>query len=257
MNASRPALDVDVRGTIGDVAISAAFRTALEPTVVVGPNGAGKTTLLMMILGAVKPRDGHVRLGDERLYDAAAGVDVPIEGRRIGFVPQRYGLFPHLDVRGNVAFGLAGATRAERLRAATAALEELGIAALATRRTARLSGGEAQRVALARALVHRPDALLLDEPLAALDAAIRQDTRRFLADRLRALGVPTVIVTHDRADAEAFGGEIVVMERGAVVQRGRLPELGARPATAFVARFTGVRNGDGDGGGSRSGPSGA
>lgn len=250
-----PALDVDVRGTVGDLTVSAAFHTAIEPTIIVGPNGAGKTTLLMMILGALKPRAGQVRLGDERLFDAARGVDVPVEARRIGFVPQRYGLFPHLDVRANVAFGIPGSTRAGRLRAASQALEELGLVSLATRRTSHLSGGEAQGVALARALAHRPDVLLLDEPLAALDAASRQDTRRSLADRLRALGVPTVIVTHDRADAAVFGGEILVMERGAVVQRGRLSELGARPGSPFVRRFTDARDDDSpvdDGG---SGPS--
>ena len=236
---SRPALDIEVRGAVGTLVIDVALRaTAGEPpTVIVGPNGAGKTTVLRMILGGVRPRAGHVRLGGAPLFDRGAGLDLPVEERRIGFLPQRYALFPHLDVRANVAYGAPGHTRAERQRQAMAALEELGVAALAARAVADLSGGEAQRVALARALAHRPRALLLDEPLAALDAAVRQDTRAFLTERLRTLGVPTVIVTHDRDDAAAFGGEITVLEAGQVTPRGRLEDLAARPATPFVGRF--------------------
>jgi len=231
-------LEVDLRGRVGDLAIDVALRaTADRPTVIVGPNGAGKTTLLLMILGAHRPTAGHVRRGGESLYDAKAGVDVPIEHRRVGFLPQRYALFPHLDVRANVAYGIRAATRAERSRLAEQALENLGIAALARRRGPDLSGGEAQRVALARALANQPAALLLDEPLGALDAAVRADTRAFVAERVRALGVPTIIVTHARADADAFGGEIIVIEEGRVSQRGRLEDLTASPASAFVRRF--------------------
>jgi molybdate transport system ATP-binding protein len=230
-------LDVDLHGAIGELTIEAAFRTSDRPTVIVGPNGAGKTTLLMLILGTLKPRAGHVTLGDRRLFDRAARIDVPIERRRIGFLPQRYGLFPHLDVAGNVVYGVEGGTRGDRRRRAATLIDELGIGALATRRPTELSGGEAQRVALARALAHRPNALLLDEPLAALDATVRHDTRRLLSEQLRILGVPTIVVTHDRADAEAFGGELLVLERGAIVQRGTLDELAARPATAFVRQF--------------------
>ena len=116
-------------------------------------------------------------------------------------------------------------------------LNALDAEALATRRPAELSGGETQRVALARALASRPRALLLDEPLAALDVSLRRDMRRFLAERLRAWSLPTVVVTHDRADAEALDGNIVVLEGGAVVQRGQLAALAAQPATPFVARL--------------------
>ncbi|HEY8926225.1 MAG TPA: ATP-binding cassette domain-containing protein [Polyangia bacterium] len=233
------ALEVELQGSAGGLEIDVALRaTAARPTVIAGPNGAGKTTLLLMILGAHRPRAGYVRRAGESLYDAKAGVDLPIERRRIGFLPQRYALFPHLDVRANVAYGIRASTRAERTRLADEALENLGIAALARRRCPDLSGGEAQRVALARALANRPATLLLDEPLAALDVAVRADTRTFVAERVRALGVPTIIVTHARADAAAFGGEIIVVEEGRVSQRGRLEDLAASPASAFVRRFT-------------------
>ena len=232
------AMEVDLQGSVGSLDIDVAFRaTPQRPTVIVGPNGAGKTTVLLMILGAHRPRTGTVRRAGESLYDAKAGVDVPIEHRRVGFLPQRYALFPHLDVRANVAYGIRAATRVERARLAGEALENLGIGALASRRSTDLSGGEAQRVALARALANRPRTLLLDEPLAALDAAVRADTRAFVAERVRALGVPTIIVTHARADAAAFEGEIIVIESGRVSRRGRLDELVASPASAFVRRF--------------------
>ena len=199
----------------------------------VGPNGAGKTQTLMMILGATRPSRGRVTLDGRPLFDDERGVDLPVEQRRIGFLPQRYALFPHLDVLSNVGYGIAAPSRDERRRLAREMLRELDAEALATRRPAELSGGETQRVALARALASRPRALLLDEPLAALDVSLRRDMRRFLAERLRAWSLPTVVVTHDRADAEALDGEVVVLEAGAVVQRGRLAELAARPGHPF------------------------
>jgi len=208
----------------------------------VGPNGAGKTSVLMLILGALAPDRGRVSLDGAALYDRDARIDVPLERRRIGFVPQRYALFPHLDVLGNVAYGVPAPARAERDRRAREALAELDVAALAARRPAQLSGGEMQRVALARALAGRPRALLMDEPLAALDVSVRRDVRRFLADRLRALAMPTVLVTHDVADAEALDGDLVVIEGGAVVQRGRLADLAARPQTDFVRQFVAGRS---------------
>jgi len=232
------ALEVDLAGAAGPLTIDLAFRAAERPLVLVGPNGAGKTRALLMILGAARPARGRVTLAGEPLYDAERGVDVPVERRRIGFLPQRYALFPHLDVLANVAFGARGASRRDRLQAAQEALRALDAEALAPRRPEALSAGEAQRVALARALAARPRALLLDEPLAALDVSIRRDTRRILAERLRAWTLPTVVVTHDRADVEALDGDVLVMEAGTIVQRGRLPDLTAHPATDFVRELT-------------------
>src|SRR5450432_2818464 len=230
-------LDVTVAGTVGALVHDVAFNAGLAPLVIVGPNGAGKTSALMMILGGSRPRRGHITLDGQPLFDDAKNVDVPLERRRIGFLPQRYALFPHLDVVGNVAYGIVAPSQDERRQRALQALRDLDATALAARRPSQLSGGEAQRVALARALAARPRALLLDEPLAALDVSLRRDVRRFLAERLRAWRMPTVVVTHDVSDAEALGGDVVVLERGAVVQRGHLAELAANPRTEFVRQL--------------------
>jgi molybdate transport system ATP-binding protein len=243
------ALEVDVAGAVGALEIDVAFRAAGAPLVIAGPNGSGKTSLLMMVLGAAAPRRGHVTLGGEALFDQARGVDVPVQRRRIGFLPQRYALFPHLDALRNVAYGIEAPSRAERAARALEALRELDAASLAARRPSELSGGEAQRVALARTLARRPDALLLDEPLAALDVSLRRDVRRFLAERLRAWRLPTVVVTHDPADVEALGGPVLVMERGAVVQTGTLAQIAGQPRTEFVRELVAGR---GAAGGSRT-----
>jgi molybdate transport system ATP-binding protein len=230
-------LEVALQGTAGALPIDVAFRAEAAPLVLVGPNGAGKTQTLMMILGDTRPSRGRITLDGMPLFDAERGLDLPVEQRRIGYLPQRYALFPHLDVLSNVAYGIAASSRAERQRLGREMLRELDAEALAPRRPAELSGGETQRVALARALASRPRALLLDEPLAALDVFLRRDMRRFLAERLRTWSLPTVVVTHDRADAEALGGDVVVLEGGAIVQRGPLAALAAHPATPFVRRL--------------------
>lgn len=221
-------LDVDIAGSEGPVAL-------------VGPNGSGKTTLLRIVAGAHRPDDGVIEVGGIPFFESADGIDVPSERRRIGYVPQGYGLFPHLSAVDNVAFGLSTGprkcSRTDRRDAALGALAELGCAHLADRLPRRLSGGEQQRIALARALVIEPSLLLLDEPLAALDATARRAVRRFLAQRLNQLGRPSIVVTHDVRDVVALDAEVCVLERGEVVQRGDLASLRAAPASEFVAEF--------------------
>ena len=212
---------LDVRLVVGD-----------EAVLLAGPNGAGKSSLLRALLGIVRPREGRIALDGRTLFDGRT--DLPPEQRGLGYVPQDYALFPHLDVRGNVGFGLPRAQRPGRTREV---LEQLEIAHLAERRVATLSGGERQRVALARALAPRPRALLLDEPFAALDAQARRQLRQSLSRWLSELKLPALVVSHDPADAP-LGQRIVVLERGRIVQEGALADLRAAPATPFVAELS-------------------
>ena len=224
------ALDLDVRLGGGGRAVA-----------LVGPNGSGKTTLLRTIAGAHRPVRGTIAVGDRVLFDSARGIDLPPEKRRVGYVPQGYGLFPHLRVLDNVRFGLAGSSRRDNgaRASALAVLEQLEADHLAARWPDTLSGGERQRVALARALVTEPHILLLDEPLAALDAAARRAMRRRLAHRLAESGVPALVVTHDVHDIVALDAEVLVIEEGRIVQRGSAASLATHPATEFVAEVFG------------------
>jgi molybdate transport system ATP-binding protein len=227
-------LKVDVEAKLGTLELRVTLPAAAGTTVLVGPNGAGKSTLLKAILGVVRPRSGEIALDGRRLFSAAAGVNVPTEDRRLGYVPQRYALFSHMTVADNVGFGIRGVSKPRRLDRIMELLEELDIAHLADRKTPSLSGGEAQRVALARALAIRPRALLLDEPMAALDAGARRKVRRFLAERLATIEIPTLVVTHDVADVDVFGGRVAVIDAGRIVQLGVREELEREPATEFV-----------------------
>lgn len=202
-----------------------------ETVALVGPSGAGKTTVLRAIAGAVRPRSGHVTLGDRALFDASRGIDLPPEDRGVGYVFQEYALFPHMTVRQNVAF--AGADRVDDL------LERFGIAHLAGARPRALSGGERQRVGLARAIASDPGVLLFDEPLSALDAHTRDRVRSELAGLLRELRLPALLVTHDVEDATALADRVGVISAGRVLQMGTPAELLAAPADAFVASFVG------------------
>jgi molybdate transport system ATP-binding protein len=233
-------LEVSVRKRLDGFELDLAL-DADGAVAIAGPNGAGKSTALLAMLGVVRPDAGQVRLGGQALFDAGAGVDLPTEDRGIAYVPQDYALFPHLTACGNVEFALTAVRAAHRRERARALLDRLGVLACADRRPAALSGGERQRVALARALAREPRALLFDEPFAALDAGARGEVRRFLRERLAELRLPAVLVTHDRADVEAMGVPVVVLEKGLVVQRGTLAELEAWPATEYVARFCGRR----------------
>ncbi|MCA9624606.1 MAG: ABC transporter ATP-binding protein [Myxococcales bacterium] len=225
------ALDVRIDGPCGPIAV-------------IGPNGSGKTTLLRILAGAERPERGEIAIGDEVVFSSERAIDQACEERRVGYVPQGLGLFPHLRVIDNVAFGLSTGKKrqslAKRHAEARALLDELGVGHLADREPHRLSGGEQQRVALARALVIAPRLLLLDEPLAALDATARRGVRRFLADRLQALGRPSLLVTHDVRDVMALDAEVCVLERGRVVQRGDLEALRRDPASDFVAEFVAI-----------------
>ncbi|MDT7789425.1 MAG: molybdate transport system ATP-binding protein [Pseudonocardiales bacterium] len=209
---------------------------------VLGPNGAGKTTLLRALSGLTAVAEGNIRLGTTVLDDAATGTFVPPERRPVGLVFQNYRLFPHLVVRDNVAFSSRsrGASRRDARRHADHYLQQLDLTALATRKPAQLSGGQAQRVALARALAAEPGLLLLDEPLAALDVRTRLDVRTELRRHLATFPGPILLVTHDPLEAMVMTDRLLVIEDGRVVQQGTPAEVAQRPATQYVARLVGL-----------------
>ena len=218
---------------------------ALRPGEVVallGPNGAGKTTLLRALAG-LQPLDaGRIVLDGVTLDDVAAGVHVPAERRPVGVVFQDYLLFPHLSVLENVAFGLRsrGVARADARRRAGEWLERVGLGARSGARPRELSGGQAQRVALARALAVNPRLLLLDEPLAALDASTRLETRRELRRHLDAYDGVRLLITHDPLEAIAVAERLAVLEGGRIVQAGTPAEISSRPRSRYVADLVGV-----------------
>jgi len=213
-----------------------------EVVALLGPNGAGKTTALRALAGLIPIDDGRIMLDGRRLDEPAGGAFTPPEHRRIGVVFQDYLLFPHLSALENVAFGprCRGVPRHTARAGAQAWLDRVGLAEHARKRPRQLSGGQAQRVALARALATDPYLLLLDEPLAALDARTRLDTRVDLRRHLAAHPGATVLVTHDPLDALMLADRLVIIEDGRVVQTGDAAAITTQPRTDYVARLVGL-----------------
>lgn len=231
-----------LRASRGDFRLDVSFdATDGETLAVLGPNGAGKSTILRCLLGLVPLDMGRITIDEQVLDDPANDIYVEPENRRIGAVFQDYLLFRHLSVVDNVAFGprALGTKKDEARLVARALLERFEIDHLAERRPSQLSGGEAQRVALARALAVEPKALLLDEPLAALDVTTRRSVRDELASFLSTFDGPRVIVTHDPADARRLAQRVLIVEHGVVVQHGPIVDVIRNPATPYVAALFG------------------
>jgi putative spermidine/putrescine transport system ATP-binding protein len=210
-----------------------------ETLVLLGPSGCGKTTMLRIIAGLELPD-----AGGKVLFDGKDMTPVPIERRNVGMVFQSYALFPNMTVADNIGYGLKirGIPRKERVARVAELIALTNIIGLENRRIDQLSGGQRQRVALARAVAIRPGILLLDEPLTALDAALRDRLRAELNRLLRALGITTIYVTHDQAEAMELGDRIVVMQKGAIAQIGTPREIYFTPKNRFVAEFVGAAN---------------
>lgn len=209
-------------------------------TILFGASGAGKTTILRCLAGWDAPDAGRIEFGGEVWCDVSLRKFLQPQHRRVGFVPQDYLLFPHLTVAANVAFGLPKSRGAERQATLDKTLHWLGLANLTARLPHELSGGQQQRVALARAVACAPRLLLLDEPLAALDAPSRQRLRGELRRWLQELRLPTVVVTHDRTEALALGDRIVVLDQGRIQQVGPVGAAFNRPANLAVANILGT-----------------
>jgi molybdate transport system ATP-binding protein len=207
--------------------------------VLFGPSGSGKTTILRCLAGLDRPQEGFIRFNEEIWFDAAGKIDRPPQERRLAYVSQDYGLFPHLTVEQNIQFGMTGVSVNGRERVETI-LRAVHLDGMGRRLPARLSGGERQRVALARALARDPRLILLDEPLAALDLPLRDPMRRELRQFLRSVDVPSVVVTHDRVDALTLGDQMAVLSAGRIRQVGAVHEVFSRPIDVEVAGSVGV-----------------
>jgi molybdate transport system ATP-binding protein len=236
-------LDADVRLRLNGFSLDVQLEAgAGELVALLGPNGAGKTTLLRALAGLLPLESGRVSLHGQLLEDPGRGLRVPAERRPIGVVFQDYLLFPHLDALENVAFGLQARGRRRPLARSAARewLARVGLIEKARSLPRELSGGQAQRVALARALATDPALLLLDEPLAALDASVRAEVRRDLRRHLGSFAGVRLLITHDPLEAAALADRLVVLEAGRVVQSGSVREVTERPRSRYVADLVGV-----------------
>ena len=215
-----------------------------EIVALLGPSGSGKTTLLRSIAGLELPNQGKIRIGEQTVYDGAAGIEVPVEQRALGFVFQSYALWPHRTVYENVAYGLKLRKTPEqeiktRVREV---LGNLGLGDLEARHPHQLSGGQQQRVALARSLVYKPQVILLDEPLSNLDAKLREEARIWLRQLIIDLNLSAVCVTHDQAEAMAMADQVVLLQNGIIEQAGTPQQMYGAPESLFVAEFMGNNN---------------
>jgi molybdate transport system ATP-binding protein len=213
-----------------------------ELLALVGPSGSGKSTLLRMIAGLSRPQRGRIECAGACWFDHESGMDLSTQQRRVGYVPQHYGLFPHMTALANVLAGLGHLPAGERLAQARRWLARVDLHGLEQRRPAELSGGQQQRVSLARALARDPSILLLDEPFSAVDRLTRESLYLQLAELRQQLAIPVLLVTHDLAEATLLADRMSLLVAGKTLQSGTPRELVERPATETVARQVGIRN---------------
>ncbi len=245
-HTARPAanspLSIDVVKRLNGFQLKACFSVPPGFTMLLGPSGGGKTTLLNCIAGLLRPDAGHIAIGSRVLFDSAGAINVRVAQRRLGYVFQGLALFPHMTVARNVSYGIAGLPVAERQERTATLLESFHIAHLAGRKATEISGGERQRAALARSLVTQPDALLLDEPLTALDRATRSKIIGDLRAWNAARPIPILFVTHSPEEAFALGERVVVIEAGQIVAQGMPQEVLTSPRHETIAQIVGFEN---------------
>ncbi|MFZ1614730.1 MAG: ABC transporter ATP-binding protein [Holophaga sp.] len=226
----------------GGFQVEAAFEVDLDCfsiTVLFGASGCGKTTILRCVAGLEKPDSGCISADGAPWFHGSTGVFIPAHRRQVGYVFQEAALFPHLDVTGNIGFGIRTWPAPERQARILELVQLMGLEGLEHRRPVELSGGEKQRVALARALAPRPRLLLLDEPFASLDRPAAEQLRHGLRHMLQAMGMPAILVTHDRDEALSLGDHLLLMREGCIRQGGTPAEVFARPDSREAAELLG------------------
>ena len=236
-------LNVDLETHLNTFHLALTF--SAEPgktTVLLGESGSGKTTVLRLLAGLLYPQRGHISLDEKIYFDNELHVSIPPQERPFGYVFQDYVLFPHLNVFENIAFGLHAQRLPRQLtrQRVGEALEQVHLSGFDQRRPTQLSGGQQQRVAIARALALKPELLLLDEPLSALDVQTRREVRHELHRLLVEIGITTVLVTHQYLEALVFGQQILVLDTGKVIQQGEQRDLLTYPRSPYVAELVGV-----------------
>jgi molybdate transport system permease protein len=236
------ALEIQVEKKLPEFTLDVSFTAGDAPLSILGPSGAGKTMLLRCIAGLERAQRGRIALGGRVLLDTERRVQVPARDRRVGMLFQHFALFPHRTVGENVAFGLQNLPSKEKERRVTALLERTHISGLERRYPRELSGGEQQRAALARALAIEPEALLLDEPLSALDTHLRSQMETQLQETFAAYRRPALLVTHNIEEAYRLSEQMLVLSRGRVAAFGAKEEIFRRPPSLEVARLTGCKN---------------
>jgi molybdate transport system permease protein len=235
-------LEIQIEKNLADFTLDVSFCATEAPLSILGASGAGKTMLLRCIAGLERPGRGRIALNDRILFDSARRVGVPARDRRIGLLFQNYALFPHRTVAENIAFGLHDLPRDEQSARIASLVARTHLTGLEQRYPRELSGGEQQRAALARALAVQPEALLLDEPLAALDTHLRAQVEAQLQETFAAYRQPTLLVTHNMEEAYRLGEQLLVLARGRVAAFGAKEEIFHRPPSSEVARLTGCKN---------------
>ncbi|HEY6466724.1 MAG TPA: ATP-binding cassette domain-containing protein [Candidatus Acidoferrales bacterium] len=236
------ALTIQIAKRLPEFELDVSLEAGSEPVGILGPSGAGKSMLLRCIAGIERPDRGRISLGDRTLFDSERDVQVPARARRIGMLFQSDSLFPHRTVAENIGFGLDRLPADERAKRIAAWMERTRIRGLEHRRPRELSGGEQQRAALARALATEPEALLLDEPLTALDTHLRSQVEAQLQETFAEFRSPVLLVTHNIEEAYRLGEKLMLLARGKVVAFGPKEEIFRHPPTRMAAQLTGCKN---------------
>lgn len=235
-------LEVQIAKKLRDFTLDVSFTAGNAPLSILGPSGAGKSMLLRCVAGLENPDQGRITLNGRALFDGHSKIAIPSRERRVGMLFQHYALFPHRTVAENIAFGLDGISSDEKNKRSATLMDRVHISDLASRYPRELSGGEQQRAAIARALATEPEALLLDEPLSALDTHLRSQMEGQLHETFAEFQRPVLLVTHNIEEAYRLGDRLLVLSRGRVAAYGEKDKVFRHPPTVEVARLTGCKN---------------